>query len=250
MTFNYDLIQPGFYDKIFESNDGMRKFWHWHKFDSVLRIINQRNYPLKLLDVGCFSGSFAGRFLDKKLYHSTSIDILKTQIDYARSHYQSEHKRFLSYNNFHNAEELLAGTKFDVVTFIEVIEHLNREQILAFFKMVDTITKKGSEVIITTPNYFSLWPILEVVLNLVSDVKYEEQHISKFTSFNVVKKLARIYPDLLTKYSVDLITTSHFISPYVSLFDYQLAKNISVKYRGSDWKNPFGSIVMLKLVKI
>ncbi len=249
MTFNYELIEAGFYDKIFDSNDGIRKFWHWHKFDSVLRIIDDKADPIKLLDVGCFSGSFTGRFLDEKYFHTTSIDILKTQIDYAKAHYQSEYKEFFYYENFQSAQELLAGKKFDVVTFVEVIEHLDQDQIFAFFKMIDSLTYAGSEIIITTPNYLSLWPILEVALNVISDVKYEEQHITKFTTFNIVKKLSRIYPQFLTNYKVDIITTSHFFSPYVSLINYQWAKNISAKYRGSDWKNPFGSIVMLKLIK-
>lgn len=249
MTFNYDLIEPGFYDKIFDAPDGMRKFWHWHKFDSVQRTITETHTPMSLLDVGCFSGSFAGRFLDENKVNSTSIDILETQIAYAQSRFQKPGKSFLYYRGFEESDQILKDRIFDVVTFIEVIEHLNHDQIRSFFEMVDKVTKKDSQVIITTPNYFSAWPILEIILNAVSDVKYEEQHITKFTTFNMVKKLSLIYPEFLKKYKVDILTTSHFLSPYIALVSYSAAQKISTNYRASDWKNPFGSIVILKLVK-
>ena len=114
-----------------------------------------------------------------------------------------EEPEFFNYENFQSAQELLAGKKFDAVTFIEVIEHLDQDQIFAFFKMIDFLTHAGSEIIITTPNYLSLWPALEIALNVISDVKYEEQHITKFTTFNIVKKLSRIYPQFLTNYKVE-----------------------------------------------
>jgi 2-polyprenyl-3-methyl-5-hydroxy-6-metoxy-1,4-benzoquinol methylase len=250
MTFNYEEIAPGFYDKIFDRPDGIRKFWHWHKFDSVLRSIKIEKQPLNLLDVGCFSGSFSGRFLNPEIIKSFSIDVLKEQIEYANEKYGACNKEFAFYKDFKQGEDLLKNKLFDVVTFIEVIEHLTQEQIGDFFNMIDKVTKQGSQLIITTPNYVSLWPALEIILNLISDVKYEEQHITKMNRFNIVKKLTRIYPPFSKKWDVELISTSHFLTPFISVLNFDMAKNMSSRIPVDAWGNPFGSLVILKLIKI
>lgn len=249
MTFNYDLIPSGFYDEIFEGKDGMRKFWHWHKFHSVVRAIQPAPGKRTLLDVGCFAGSFAGRFLDENAFESLSVDILEDQIEYAQSKFGSPHKRFKSYHEFIDLVSVTGDTKFDIVTFIEVIEHLDKHHIRDFFEAIDKVTKKGSQVIITTPNYASLWPLLEILVNKLSDVKYEEQHITKFTYWNIVNKLSDIYPSLLDKYQVCLLTSTHLFSPYLAIFNYSLAQRISTTVPARQWKVPFGSLLLLRLEK-
>lgn len=249
MEFNYDKIEDGFYDKIFDAKDGVRKFWHWHKFDSVIRSITVKLGRIKLLDIGCFSGSFAGRFLDDQQYESASIDILPSQIKYAQEHYQNPNRKFIAYQDFKGASELLAGETFDVITFIEVIEHLTPEQIYGFFNLVDQVSHAGTQIIITTPNYTSLWPILEIILNRVSDVKYDEQHITKFHYWNIVRKMEKIYPPLLEKFELELLTSSHLLTPYLPLFSYKFAQKISKIFRPSRWMSPFGSILIIKFKK-
>lgn len=246
MSFNYDKIPEGFYDKIFDSSDGMRKFWHWHKFDSVVRTLNL-NPTSSLLDVGCFSGTFTGKFVTHQ--RATGIDILPEQINYASEKYGSEKKTYLPVTDFQDAARKLHGQVFDAVTFIEVIEHLTKEQITSFFDMLDQVTHRGSEVVITTPNYLSLWPVLELLLNRFSDVKYEEQHITKFNILNLEDKLARIYPQIWSKYELRLKTTSHFITPFIAAVDYDVAMALSAKVNPINWNNPFGCIMIIKLIK-
>ena len=248
MSFNYDKIPEGFYDKIFDSADGMRKFWHWHKFDSVVRSLDLKT-SRTLLDVGCFSGTFTGKFVSSASTHATGIDILPEQINYAAQKYGSTEKTYLPISNFEDASTKLQGKTFDAVTFIEVIEHLTSEQIVSFFEMLDRVTHKGSEVVITTPNYLSVWPILELLLNRFSDVKYEEQHITKFNILNLQDKLAQIYPQIWQKYDVSLKTTSHFITPFIAAIDYDAAMALSAKVSPLNWRNPFGCIIILKLTK-
>ena len=249
MEFNYEQIPDGFYDKIFDGPDGIRKFWHWHKFDSVVRSIEASTEKMSLLDIGCFSGSFSGRFLNENAFQSTSIDILPSQILYAQERYEKPDRKFIAYKDFQDARNLLRGQTFDVVTFIEVIEHLTQAQIADFFLLVNEVTHKGSQLIITTPNYFSLWPILEVILNLVSDVKYEEQHITKFNYWNFKTKLESIYPQLSSQFTLKLLTTSHLVTPYLPLVSYPFAQKVSRFFTPSAWASPLGSILIARLEK-
>jgi 2-polyprenyl-3-methyl-5-hydroxy-6-metoxy-1,4-benzoquinol methylase len=248
MSFNYDKIPQGFYDKIFDTADGMRKFWHWHKFDSVVRSLDMKR-SRSLLDVGCFSGTFTGKFISSPLTRATGIDILPEQIAYASEKYGCQDKTYLTISDFEDALTQLHDQTFDAVTFIEVIEHLNPEQIESFFKMLDRVTHKGSEIVITTPNYLSLWPILELMLNRFSDVQYEEQHITKFNILDLEEKLAKLYPQIWQTYELCLKTTSHFITPFIAAVDYDAAMALSAKVSPINWRNPFGCILILKLIK-
>ena len=248
MSFTYDKIPKGFYDNIFDTSDGMRKFWHWHKFDSVVRSLNMQKAH-SLLDVGCFSGTFTGKFISSHVTRATGIDILPDQIAYASEKYGCEDKTYLTISNFEDATNQLHNQTFDAVTFIEVIEHLTPEQIVSFFKMLDQVTHKGSEVILTTPNYLSVWPILELMLNKFSDVQYEEQHITKFNFLNLEEKLEKIYPEIWKTFELSLKTTSHFITPFIAAIEYDAAMALSAKVSPINWRNPFGCILILKLIK-
>ncbi len=249
MQFDYGGIPAGYYDQILLGKDGPRKFWHWHKFNSVMRMITAERTRMRLLDVGCFSGSFAGRFLSESLFESTSLDILPAQITYAKERFETATRRFKHYDGFHKLVEAAGTEPFDVVTLIEVIEHLTPEQIREFFLAIDRLTRPGSQVIVSTPNYVSVWPVLELILNQMSDVKYEEQHITKFSYWNFSGKLQSIYPSFREQYEVELITTSHLLSPFVSAFNYRWAQAISKVIRPERWMAPFGALVMMRLRK-
>lgn len=150
--FDYSEIPTGYYDHILDGPDGIRKFWHWHKFDSISRVLKEVA-PNSLLDIGSFAGSFVGRFVPDNI-HSLGVDILEQQILYSNKKFSTPLKRFLKIDNFSDLANL--EKQFDFVTIIEVIEHLNVDEIVEIFKNLDVITRKGSSVIITTPNYLSV----------------------------------------------------------------------------------------------
>lgn len=77
-------------------------------------------------------------------------------------------------------------------------------------------------MLISTPNYNSFWPVLEYILNLISKVKYEEQHINKFTK----KKL---YLFLKNRKFINIkISTILFISPFLFFLPKKILKKISI----------------------
>ena len=247
--FDYSKIPHGHYDKVLDGKMGMRRFWHFHKFDSVLRALKENSFT-KLIDLGCFAGSFIGRFIDDLNESCVGVDILDEQIKFANKHYSNKIKRFETIKDFSSLKKSHYQEYFDALTSIEVIEHLTRDQISELFDAISYIGKPGACIIITTPNYFSVWPILEFLLNRFSDVDYTEQHITKFNYFNFEKKLKEIYPNFSDEFRVVYKTTSHFLTPYISVFNYKFALWLSQKIKGTKWKLPFGSMILLKLEKI
>jgi len=71
-----------------------------------------------------------------------------------------------------------ADESFDLVTMIELIEHLPMEAVNNLLDEARRVLKPGGSLVVTTPNYGSLWPLLEKALNARVEVSYEEQHIT------------------------------------------------------------------------
>ncbi len=240
--FDYSQIPIGYYDQILKGPDGIRKFWHFHKFESVERVIPSfaMGPDKSILDIGCFSGSFLGMLRSEQFGHQLGVDILSDQVSYAHRTYGNEFRSFRAYSP-QTGFASCVDRQYDVVTLIEVIEHLNQDDVRLIFQDIEKILKPEGILIITTPNYMSLWPALEILLHFMSDVSYEEQHITKFNFLNFEQKLLSI-----TKPNIRLIdiTTTHFLTPFIAGVSYEYATKLAQAVPSSKWHNPFGSIIV------
>lgn len=244
--FNYNKIPIGYYDDIAHLKKGMRSFWHNQKFERIISI-----FPPEidsLLDIGCFSGTFLSMISENRCPRQVGTDILKSQIDYATKLYGSPYREFRYIEG--SLLSNISNEKFSFVTMIEVIEHLTSEEIKDIFNEIYKVLKPGGKLIFSTPNYMSAWPLLELILNIFSDVKYEEQHLTKFTVFNIKRKLQQIIPGFNNMFKIEFKTTSHFISPYLALLSYKLATRVSGFVKSNNWKFPFGSLILVEISRI
>jgi 2-polyprenyl-3-methyl-5-hydroxy-6-metoxy-1,4-benzoquinol methylase len=243
MTFNYSMIPGGFYDQILHGPDGIRKFWHYHKFESVLRYIPNGlvGEGRHILDMGCFGGSFLGMIPKTLFSEQLGLDILSEQIQYARENYGTDFRKFEIYTDdiFRNKSYI---KKFHVITLIEVIEHLHKKEIHNLISVLLKLLHPDGVIIITTPNYTSFWPVIELLLNSFSDISYEEQHLSKFTYFNLEKKLSEVMKE--HRLNCNAKTTTHFISPFMAGISYPASRWLATKIPASGWRNPFGNIIL------
>ena len=129
------------------------------------------------LDLGCGPGTLIG-LLDER-FISTGIDISTTEIDYARREYESESKRFFAIS----ARALPVDWRnYDVATAVEVVEHLAPEELDDVLRATIERLRPGGKLIVTTPNFHSAWPLVEVLVNRFGEVNYASQHIDRFTA--------------------------------------------------------------------
>lgn len=241
-NFNYSKIPTGYYDEILKGRNSVRKFWHYHKFESVLRTLplSKMGRDKSILDIGCFSGSFLGMIPESNFGFQLGVDILENQIEHAESIYGTDFRKF----SFYSPSDGLPVTQkklFDVITLIEVVEHIPIDQLKGLLEKVEKCLAPDGVLVITTPNYLSAWPVLEMLLNQFSDVSYEEQHITKFNYFNIGPKISSLSSGkflLLDK------TTTHFATPFLAGISYDLALGLSKTVPSSKWHNPFGSIIV------
>ena len=206
--YNYNDIDFGFYDEIFYKNKGVRSAWHFTKFDYIKKKINKKNIHL---DVGCGSGTFISLLNNKESY---GIDISSKQIKYASKKYGKKNKKFYSFSK----RIPFKKNFFDSISLIELIEHLSDREIYILFKEIFRILKPDGIIHITTPNYLSFWPLIEIILNQISKVSYENQHINKFNLFNVSKITKKLRLRIVEK------KTFILIGPFLAFFSFEISK--------------------------
>jgi 2-polyprenyl-3-methyl-5-hydroxy-6-metoxy-1,4-benzoquinol methylase len=245
-TYDYAAIPDGHYDKVLREGNPIRRLWHLSKFERVLNEL-PHTPGQSLLDIGCFAGSFLSMAGTARFSTQLGVDVLPAQVNYANAHYANANRRFQSLDSITGLSGI--ERQFDCMTLIEVIEHLTASEIRTLFGHMARMLKPGGKLIVTTPNYASTWPILEQILNRVSDVSYEEQHITRFNYFNFERRLAAIYPALNDDFSVQLKTTTHFVTPFLAGISFKLASRLSRLVPSSSWRMPFGNLVLVALVR-
>ena len=148
---------------------------------------------LSLLDIGCFAGSLLSLADETRFSRQLGVDILPEQIRFATEHFGTEHRHFQTIRSLEDLPAL--GGPFDCASAIELIEHITPDEIRTLFRGVATLLAPGTgSFILSTPNYLSTWPLLELGLNRFSDVDYSEQHITRFNRLTVKSRLARMVP--------------------------------------------------------
>jgi 2-polyprenyl-3-methyl-5-hydroxy-6-metoxy-1,4-benzoquinol methylase len=244
--FNYDGIPVGYYDEVLRGGNPIQRSWHAQKFERVIDCL-PKGKGQSVLDIGCFSGSFLSLLPEDWFSRQLGVDILKDQIQYAEDKYGSPHRAFRLIPEIAKLRDL--GERFDCVTSIEVIEHLQPEVVGELLGNAARLLKENGKLILTTPNYASTWPLLEMILNRVSEVSYEEQHITKFNYFTAVAKLRRIYPELDRDFEVEFKTTTHFLSPFLAGFSYEGSRRLSRLIPHNRWKLPLGNLLLVVLTR-
>ena len=211
--FNYEKIPVAYYDIVYKKKKGIQSAWHHIKFNFVSSKIKTSTYHL---DIGCGPGTFLGNHL--KEINKIGLDISKNQIDYAIKKYENEKSKF----KFSESKKLPFEDKtFESISLIEFIEHLSNEEIESILSEAKRCLKDHGKIIITTPNYLSFWPLLEILLNKVSKVSYEHQHINKFNYFSLNKILKK------NSFKIEKIGSFMTISPFLAGISFKLAIFIS-----------------------
>jgi 2-polyprenyl-3-methyl-5-hydroxy-6-metoxy-1,4-benzoquinol methylase len=186
-VFNYDEIPPGYYYRAMREGSPIQRFWHRRKFEYVAnRIPDGAN----VLDFGCGPGSFLAVLAEEKPHvRAVGVDIGSSQIDFANREVGQLFPDRIKFEALPVTSETIPypDASFDVVTSIEVIEHLHPAIAHRFLRDARRLLKPDGRLIVTTPNYRSLWPLIELMLERLSDVKYHDQHINKFTPSSLVK---------------------------------------------------------------
>lgn len=243
--FDYDSIPTGYYDEVMEHGSALRRFWHRQKFERVRMTLPED--ADSLLDIGCFAGTFLSLLPESEFSRQIGVDILEKQVAYANEHYGTDFREFLFVEDIQTLPDRIDPV--DAVSLIEVIEHLHPPEIQGMLDVIWRVLEPGGRLVLTTPNYLSIWPLLEFAINHLSDVTYEEQHFTKFIYPTIEQKLQQLWPPFADKFAVVRKTTAHFVTPFLAQAAYDLARDASVQFHQNIDSFPMGSLIVLAVEK-
>jgi 2-polyprenyl-3-methyl-5-hydroxy-6-metoxy-1,4-benzoquinol methylase len=243
----YDAIPVGFYDAVLRGGNPVRRLWHLAKFERVLDCLPRRDGG-SILDIGCFAGSFLSLVPEDRFARQLGVDILRSQVEYARARYGTGFRDFRHLPDLRALETI--HETFDCITGIELIEHLTPAELRSLMQQAAQKLVPGGRLVITTPNYASTWPLLEAMVNRFSEVTYAEQHITRFNYFQIERQLARLYPDFKRQFKVELKTTTHLLAPFLAGLSFRGARFLSRLISHRRWRQPFGNLVLLVAERI
>jgi len=213
-SFDYPSIPPGYYDLVFHRGRGIQSKWHRMKF---LRIGKEMGEYSAHLDIGCGGGTLIGSLPSGSL--SIGADIAQPQISYAQKKYGTQMHMFQPIDP--GGHLPFKDNQFDLVTLIEVIEHLSQEEIYSLLGEVHRVLQPGGRILLSTPNYRSLWPLIEWMLNRLGEVSYADQHINHY-NYSWLETLLKKAGFVKIK-----LTAFQGLGPFFALLHWKLADIIA-----------------------
>jgi ubiquinone/menaquinone biosynthesis C-methylase UbiE len=208
-NYDYNSIPVGYYDLVFKRGKGIQSAWHNLKFSFLIKFIPNSGTHL---DVGCGPGTFVGNF--RNSLPTIGIDISENQINYANENYKNNNLNFI---HLKSRQFPFPNNSVDSVSLVEVIEHLRVDDINELLAEIKRCLKSNGVLILSTPNYSSMWPFLEYLVNKFSKLSYEDQHISKFNTHTLVNLMKK------NGFKVKSSGTFLFLSPFLAFFSWKLS---------------------------
>ena len=208
------------YEALINGNPIQRQ---WHK--NKLNLIKYLDFLHKndvVLDAGCGSGNTVLEFA-KKVQYFVGIDSNENSIKFLKEKIENLQIKNALVENRDLLEISSLNLKFSRIIMTEVIEHLSEEYLEKVLSQMQKVINRNAKILITTPNYKSLWSSIEKTLDTFKLVpKLEgDQHIVKYNW----KKLYEITQR--TNYRIIDTGTLNWISPFVALFTANIADKIS-----------------------
>ena len=185
MSFDYQAVPGDYQYRALRTGLAMQRFWHGGK----LALIDQLVVPhmkagSRLLEVGCGAGNLLLRATVRGCY-PVAVDLSMRSLQFVRSRLQEASSRHDGPSGFGCAQavgELLPVTSdsFDWVVLSEVIEHLRAPE--RAIREATRVLRGGGRLLVTTPNYRSLWPVMERAVDFlnVAPRMAGAQHITHF----------------------------------------------------------------------
>ena len=164
----------------------VQRYWHLAK----QRLIDAR-FPLDgsddVLDIGCGSGVVAD-FMAAKARTVVGIDGSGDAVDFARATFIRDN---LHFEQFLFENLVLERHAYSAAVCMEVFEHLDTHAVSQLLAKTAGALRAGGRVLVTTPNYRGVWPVLEWLADRSGKVPHLEgdQHVTQFNAGRLRKAL-------------------------------------------------------------
>ncbi len=212
----------------------VQRFWHRSKLlllDWMFPVTAGQN----VLDVGCGSGVFAAE-MAKRGARVLGVDANPSAIEYAQTTFAGDGLSF----QLGLLDELeLPEQSFDRASCLEIVEHVYPEQVQKLLADISRLLRPGGQVLVTTPNYRGLWPVIEWAADRFSSAAKmdAEQHVTHFHRRMLQQFVERAGLRILH------LRTYSTLAPFVAPASERLATRFEHWERSVDL--PFGNLLAL-----
>ena len=215
-SFDYHSVAGDYQYRALQSGHPMQRFWHRGKLALVERLVKVHlNAGSSMLEIGCGAGNLLMQSVVKDSF-PVALDLSMQALTFVRSRLEeatSGPDAPCAYACIQSIGELLPlpGNHFDCVLLSEVIEHLPVPEVSIL--EAARVLRPGGRLLVTTPNYQSLWPIMEWMVDRSNKAPRMagEQHISKFNPASLRRLLAEC------GLNIEYFGTIYNLSPFLSL---------------------------------
>ena len=196
------------YDKIFPLNSKKLEL-----IDNTFKNLNKKREKIKLLDVGCGTGSYA-LALAEKGYQLKAIDLDPEMISLAESKLEEKEPKPDFYRmRMLNLKDKFKADSFDGIYIIgNVLVHLSKKEIEQFLKIAAELIKEKGKIFIQIVNYYR---ILELNLDGLATIYSKDNSIRFERNYEYDEKRNIIYfKTKLIDHFEDQILTENKIELY------------------------------------
>ena len=209
----YEDMGAGYYDKVATSGNPVQVYWHANRFAKIISKI-KINENTKILDIGCGPGTLLAKI--KPVYKlAVGIDFDEKQISFARKKFNNRKNIKWIYGD---VTKLNIKNKFDYIICSELIEHIEPSKADKLMTSINHLLSQDGKLILTTPNYRSLWPMTEWFVNRLGKVDYSKQHINKLNIESAKRVLKK------NGFKIEKLETFYIISPFLAFISTNLSK--------------------------
>ncbi len=139
-----------YFDAVFSNSNKFTEaeyLDHAKNFDQVYSSYMPRDKNASILDVGCGGGHFLYYLKTKGYNNFKGIDISVQQVAFCKQKIDAEtiNADAFDFLNKHKQE-------FDLIVSHDVLEHIKKENVIEFLKLIHGALKPGGKVFLRTPN--------------------------------------------------------------------------------------------------
>jgi 2-polyprenyl-3-methyl-5-hydroxy-6-metoxy-1,4-benzoquinol methylase len=212
MTRAYDPEVEGQYHAL-ASSGALRSRWHLNKL-RLFELVDVSRDDV-ILDAGCGAGNLVVELAPRsRMVIGCDYHCGRLAFAARRSHgvYVGASIDWLPF----------ADASFDKVFCLEVIEHIEHHINLQILQEFLRVLKPEGQLILTTPNYRSLWPVIECLMNTLRLVPKVPggAHISKYHWRTLESSL------MATGFAISRMGTFNHLSPFIAVLSARWAETI------------------------